>query len=699
MTATRLRSFLLIFFLVLASCDSDDIVPVQHDWCYVFDFTTNSHQINFINGSWVSGDGLWPNASGALSANYAQTALVKPEYMTVTIAPVSGTSGLIDVQANAIIFGVPFALNSPVPADIGEYTLPVPITDLTASGTTFNFSLQVNQPVLVRQLEVRGNGLNPFPFNNCEQESTPTPSQIVPDTLTPTASPTPTATDTPTPNLTITPMQCVLPGGATPTSEPSPTPDCNQPWEHEYDFVANNGGWSSSAGGYYGTTNYVSGSGWGSGQTNYTANGQSVYIWRDFDYATTITQTEITFNITGSWSGGACGWGLQGPGPSYTVLYSRSLTASGGQGTQVSPGISVSGVRRMYMYCEGYPNGGSRQVIVSDILLRGTGINPMDGTGQCYIPPAETPMPLCTITPTATASDVPASSTPHPTGTNIPRTPTASPTPTRTPVVIASPTRTNTPGPTNTNPPPPNTATAGPTTTPIPSATYIPTQGPPVDPEDPDPGPGEEWGDCDAYIEVSSLWDLGNYVAQYWNCAVVPYFENILNSITDFFSWAVNTGTNIFGWLGGVPGWIGGWLGNIGIQISNIWQLLLGLLGLVLSFIITIFQIVGLVIAIIINLLFLLGGWISQFTARAEGIITAWMTAAPQPIPSLPQCVSSPSTSDVCAFYYVAQHTFLSGTIGQLLVPVAVIIMDLIIVMFFIRKVRDLIKKSSEVTQ
>jgi len=683
----HLLSALTIFFLVLAGCDSDDIFPTQTDWCYIFDFTTNSHQINFVNGSWVSGDGLWPNASGALNANYAQTKMVKPEYLAVTIAPVSGTSGIIDVQANAIIFGVPFALNAPLPANAGEQTIPIPITDPTSQGTTFNFSLQVNQPALVRQLEVRGNGLNPFPMNNCEQESTPTPSQIVPDTLTPTNTPTPTPSDTPTPDLTVTPQTCVVAG------QPSPTPD-GTPFNPVVTVVANFD--DPLPAGFeirYGTTNPTSGVSGTAGleSVTWTSTGERIDIAFVLPANTVIRSVYwsslAATSVGGNWE---TRWLLETSAGVNDGVARNSVSGTGGSALSVKGGAGYDltgyGVLVQFLFYTGSTNHAGYGGLVDNVTI----------TYEYTSTPTATPWPECTVTPGPTASTVPASSTPHPTGTNIPRTPTASPSPTRTPVVVASPTRTNTPGPTNTTPPILSTATAGPTSTLIPSPTFIPTSSAPVDPEDPGPGDGE-WADCDELIGFDLLF-LGRYLSQYWECAVVPYFSNILNGITDFFSWVVNTGANIFGWLGGVPGWFGGWLGNVGIQISNIWQLLLALLGMVLSFIVTIIQIVGLVIAIIIHLLFLLAGWIGQFTARAETIITAWTITSPQPIPSLPRCVSSPATSDVCAVWYAAQYTFLSGPIGQLIIPVIVIIVDLIIVMYFIRTVRNLIKKSSEVT-
>lgn len=692
----------LVFAFVLASCDSDDIVPQQTDWCYIFDFTTNAYTGNMtiLNGSWVSGDGLWPNESGLLRANYIHTSIVKPEQIILTIAPVSGTSGVIDVEANAIIFGVPFMLDAPIPADIGERSIDIPVEDPTYLGTTANFTVQVSQPMLIRQLEVRGNGLNPFPFNNCENEASPTPSLIVPDTATPTHTPTPTPSDTPTPNLTITPQTCVLPGEATPTPGPTNTPEGGYDWVEVFDFRDDDGGWEPEIGTtYYGDVElarYVPGSGW-EDEDIYFATGslyRTTNIGFGFPSTTTVNSIKVEYErVPGvmheTFDAGFGIYANNNYGAPLANAGQFSIPASPYEWTGSAVGVNkitlilLAGVRTDHTD----PGGSAR---IWRVTVAGMGDSPFSDV-------TPTPYPDCTVTPTATASDIPASTTPQPSRTNIPRTPTVTPTPTRTPVVVASPTRTNTPGPTSTALPTISTATPGPTSTLIPSPTYMPTF---VPTEDPGGGGGDDprWTSCGEHIEVVSLQDLGDYLSQYWNCAVVPYFANILDGITGFFSWAVNTGANIFGWLGSVPGWLGGWVSNIGIQISNLWQLLLGILGAALSFIFIIINIIGLIIAVIVNLLTLLVAWAGQFITRAESIVTAWTLTAPQPIPALPRCVSQPMESGVCAVYYLAEHTILSGSIGQLLIPILAIIIDLVLVMYFVKTVRNLIRKSSEVT-
>lgn len=86
-------------------------------------------------------------------------------------------------------------------------------------------------------------------------------------------------------------------------------------------------------------------------------------------------------------------------------------------------------------------------------------------------------------------------------------------------------------------------------------------------------------------------------------------------------------------------------------------------------------------------------GYASQLNERAIGIVVAYQAADPEPIPGLPHCATVRFGSELCAIYYILTWTVLSGTIGQLIITVAVIDVDILILFTFVRLVRALLAR------
>lgn len=302
--------------------------------------------------------------------------------------------------------------------------------------------------------------------------------------------------------------------------------------------------------------------------------------------------------------------------------------------------------------------------------------------------------------PTPTPSSTPtASETGTPSRTPVTRTPGTPGTATSTPLIVQSPTASAV-NPSATPVTPASTPTPLPTTSLVPLPTWLPTIVPSNDPVAGtwDDAVGE-WQDCADSIEMENdFLGLGTFLAQFWNCTVMPVVINIQNALAGLFDWIGNTATKFFEWLGSMLGWLAGTLNNFGGSLGGAFQVILDLFALIGRFITDIFDIVGLLLSIIRHLLELFVGWIGQFIELIQTILYDWYLTTPKPIPYLPQCLSNPTASDVCAVYYILENTLLAGSVGALLIPFIVIVIDLAILMRFIIAVRNLINKGEGIT-
>ncbi len=293
----------------------------------------------------------------------------------------------------------------------------------------------------------------------------------------------------------------------------------------------------------------------------------------------------------------------------------------------------------------------------------------IDDITICYvgIPPTPTFTPSDTLTPSQTH-------TPGPTSTG-----TITRTPTRTPLVIASPTRSNTPVPTFTLPPLGTLPPALPTRTFVPSPTRVISATPDMT-ATPTP-PGDGGGppiDCAGTI----LGPIG--------C--------ILQTIGDFFSWLINAFLNFIDWLLSLVRWLIGTISNLFTFLGNLLQGLAALIQFLIDAINLIAHIVFLVLQIIFGLLEKFIGWLFQWVGVIQGVINSWQTASPTPIPSLPNCITEPALSDICAVYYLVQYTILGGALGQLMILMLKIIIGLNTLFYFIITFNNIMDVIQDIT-
>lgn len=648
-TKQRILSALLLFSLLLASCMPPDI-PTVNDWCYTMHFDEDDYGITVINGNYVPGVGFTSNASNRLSIAYSHNQNVKPKGVIIYAGRAPGVSGATDITGTGLIFGIAATIDQLMPAESPD-TVPVGFTPASPDdySSSFNISVDSTQQLKIVSLEVRGDGANPFPDNDCAPDGTATPSPtLLPDTPLPSETPIP-ATSTPSDTPSASPTPSYTPTGPTPTPTPIfVTLDLDFRVD-DYDFVnvAFNGYWHSGQGLHEGTTVTSDGSN----------NGYRMAMKIDLGRYIHVTDFDGTIF---SYSGGAHTWRAYG----YT---NSTLTTGGVTLFNTTGGISGESTQTIG---GNYSSPGYNGVYTRYLLIEAHSFTPNGGWAAIHIEGYEQPGGTPTPTPTQTATFTPSTTpsiTPTNTRTLIPRTPTISPSGTRTPIVVNSPTPFPPVGTV------PNSATPFPSGTPQPTNTLMALPTSISTPE----GTPEPGGTPDPSL---------------------PFLGGILDGINQFFNWVINSAGNFSTWVGSIFGWLGNSINNVITQLGNFVDMIRSILDFILRLIQQIVEIIKLLVAIVIHLLELFIAWIGQFTQVASEIMAAWSLAQPRPIPALPQCITNPLQYSPCAFYYVLRYTVFAGTLGELIIPAITAIVDIAIILYFIRTVRNIIRSGEGVT-
>lgn len=445
-----IQTALLIAALLLAACAP---APAPSDWCYTYDFAVAAESsagtpINIISGSWSDGDGLASTLDGELIANYTESFYMHPTQVSITVARAESVTGPIDVSVMANFFGATASGSGTIPGEDSQVTLTIDNNEPeNVEGNTVNATVQASDQIVIKSITVRGDGLNPFPRNDCAPvEDTPTPS---PEPVTNTPSPTTTPTITPS----ITPT-------------PTGTTDC---WIYEFDFTAGTDNWTilSSRG------NYVSGAGFRNVNLYFgSSTGTLSLLEIRAPTVSTVNIREIAFYYQYT------------PGNNPQYLKIRNPTAdllSVSPTGAPNPLVWSGNISTTYVQFWGNPaqiagdtNPGGEFIITGGYII-GQGTRPNNWAERDVWCSDLTPTPTGTNTPNATPT---ATRTPSPTRTPLPSQipPTATRTPIPSPPPI-QPTATRTPTLTRTATiPPPPTVTLPPSPTPGP--TWTPFQFP-----------------------------------------------------------------------------------------------------------------------------------------------------------------------------------------------------------------------------
>jgi hypothetical protein len=252
----------------------------------------------------------------------------------------------------------------------------------------------------------------------------------------------------------------------------------------------------------------------------------------------------------------------------------------------------------------------------------------------------------------------------------------------RTPIVVHSPT----PRPTNTPQPPTNTppasSTPEPTRTLIPTATRYatgtPTPSLTAGPGTPTVTPGAPPQNPETENEAE--WE-------------------ILSMFNQFFGWGVNTAISIFDFISNLVNWLIGTILNFFSLLGALLAAIVNFIGSILRFLAELFDIARLIVEIILGFLRLLAAYIQQILLRIGALLQAFYAAPPQPIPGLPLCVTNPTAYDICAIYYIFDWTLLApATPGALIIPLIMVIMNVNIVILFVRFVLRMIRRGESIT-
>lgn len=669
----RIRFVALSLVLaVVAACTSTPI-PDSFDWCYTYDFRQPVDYMNLIDGEWIEDEGLLP-ADGLIRFNFQHIRIVEPNVVFVRASRAPDVTGEIAIAAAGEVFSVIAAFNNTMPGDMVDVELPFIPETLGTGSSVVNITLEAAQPILLREIEVRGIGVTPFDRNDCGPETpTPTPSGT-PIPLTPTITATPTISATPD-----TPVPTATPG----TSEC--TPSGSNVWcITNYDTLALMDGYAVTSFqctlSYdpnlrsYKCTGHVSNyANFGilfTMQSNYNqlVLGQSSSQWGSVSRCLYVRYR----TGGGSWTNANTRCHSNINQLSRTVIWTRGTDAN------IPDGVEVN------LLAEYYANtaGGISSITME---IHGTGAIPEEP-----VTPTNTASPTLTLTLTPTTTATP-SRTGLPTlapSSTIPATATQlslfspTPLPTNTPPPSATPRNTNTPWSSPTFIPSPTlfmTSTFVPTNTPAPG-TVTPggeTQTPIPD-ETPGGDDGEQQPDDTGQAQLDVLW-------------------LILNLLSQFFNWIANVIGTFFAWLGQLFALI------VGI-FEAIISLIAAIIGLIIKILEWLFNIIGLILGIlwllvqiIFRVIFLVAAWMGLVITRLAAIFNGIINAQPVPIPGLPLCETAPLQSDLCAIYYILDWTlFAPATPGESIITVAIGLTVLSIIFFVIYRLIRLTKTGSK---
>ena len=685
----RIRFVALSLVLaVVAACTSTPI-PDSFDWCYTYDFRDPVDYMNLIDGEWIDGDGIAP-VDGLIRFNFQHIRIVEPNVVFVRASRAPDVTGDIAIAAAGEVFSVIAAFNNTMPGDMVDVELPFIPETLGTGSSVVNITLEAAQPILFREIEVRGIGVTPFDRNDCGPE-TPTPQPTsTPVTETPTPSQTHTVTPTSLP--TLTPSITPTPNQPSPTLTSNCTPTTGADWclyffgggNYDLDDLSEIADVIvlSDRSSYDATDNVIRGS------AEIESGYRHAILYVRPKSGVTVTHSQFRVTRTGSgtmlstsqiisehvfsdtwfvahlqiWFSIANG----------VIQYTTPLTAITGRSADNAIRYHAADRR----------SGGSPGVILDRLWIHGTGAVPDPSTPTPSPTPTNTPSPTATATPSRTglptlnpSSTIPAtatqlslfSPTPPPTNTPAPSaTPRNTNTPWPSPTFIPSPTlfMTSTFVPTNT--PAPGTVTPeGETQTPIPDLT-------------PGGDDGEQEADDTGQAQLDVLW-------------------LILNLLSQFFNWIANVIGTFFAWLGQLFALIVGIFEAIISLIAAIIGLIIKLLEWLFNAIGLILSILWLLVQIIFRVIFLVAAWLGLVITRLAAIFNGIINAQPVPIPGLPLCETAPLQSDLCAIYYILDWTlFAPATPGESIITVAIGLTVLSIIFFVIYRLIRLTKTGSK---
>jgi hypothetical protein len=621
----------VIAALILAGCNPGYVPDLdEYDgWCHRIDFSVTQPNLQIINGS-ATGNGL-TSVNGLLSVLYTHTGIVEADILESQIDITVSGGGSHQILADFDVFGIAEQFQTNVNSDIST-TISGQSSVAGAGGSQAQITVvtDTNTTVNIRNLAIAGNttATNPFGADNCgddpaENTPTPTPVEVILPTPTQTVIPTVTPTITDTPTITPTPEEIMF------------IYDVREICKELFNPPA--GDFTSSP----------DGSTW----QYYT---EPYSITCDAPPGTVIRAAVVNQD---SW---------HNPIPDL-ILGSNGLTDGSAPGSNIYYGHTCLSSQHRPWYCTDFFPELSR----SNATWIGDGVPsvtiygwskcpvdnsniPLDRSAQCGgfgadwgieylvlygIPPTATPTPTPTATsdgggvgfgdcyqygfptPTADPFITPGpGATATPVATCVPDTPTP---------VTVTPTATDTLTPTNTWEPD-YTPSPYPTATPYPTSTAYPTYT---------PFPSATAGPLPTYTQQATYTPLpgdGNS-----GPTGTPTIDpNATPGDGDGDSGTGDGGGGSFG-FGDLPG-NEGMLQNVRAFFGQ---------GM---------------------------AWLELGIGIPIGLRQAWLAADPVEPPGLPDCTLALNNNNICAVYYVMEHTIFAGP-GIVIIPMLTVVIDLVI--------------------
>lgn len=181
----------------------------------------------------------------------------------------------------------------------------------------------------------------------------------------------------------------------------------------------------------------------------------------------------------------------------------------------------------------------------------------------------------------------------------------------------------------------------------------------------------------------------------YWPCrlldGILSVIKNIVNFIVNIVTGFVDLVTNFIRWVFDT-------IGNVITFIRNIIELIIRLINEIFRLINEAIQIAILIVQIIVSFVTKLGGWLGQAVTLVIGFLTQFFSATPTALPGVPQCMSAPTSHDLCAIWYFLDNSVWAGSIGGLIVTLILIIIDVSVVFLFVQRVMTLLRMGESVT-
>lgn len=183
-------------------------------------------------------------------------------------------------------------------------------------------------------------------------------------------------------------------------------------------------------------------------------------------------------------------------------------------------------------------------------------------------------------------------------------------------------------------------------------------------------------------------------------CGFIPdILSGILDIIRGIADFIFNAITGAIDLVRGIAEWLITAIGNVIQLIINLVQPIIDIIAGILRLLVEIVNIIVLLIQIVVGFFVIMAAIMVQSVLSIGSILSSYYTAPVTAIPGLPLCVTDPTTYEICSIYYMADWTlFAPNTPGAIIVPLVVILLDVVIIIFFVRRIIGILNVGEKAT-